>query len=120
MSATDYNELSAEITRLTGVWYELVNVDHHKDRDCHWTIETTWSYGEGPKFHVWHEGYVYKRVSLRFHTFLHAMVGLRDEVLEAIESKREWALRASDPANDDYWNADDAKKVLAILEKAGL
>ena len=47
-----------EFTKLTERWYKYVNQDHHKDRDCHFTIREHYSYGEPPKFHVEHFGYI--------------------------------------------------------------
>jgi len=32
------------ITNLTNEWYQLISRDHHKDRDCHFYINTVWSY----------------------------------------------------------------------------
>lgn len=113
----DLNKLSAEITTLTGVWCELVNIDHHKDRDCHWGIDVVWSYGDGPKFKAWHEGYVYKRISQEFRNMNAAMVYIRDQVKAAINSQRDWANRTF--ADEDYYSQDDAKSVISILEKAG-
>lgn len=43
---------------LTGMWYEMVTIDHHKDRDCYWYIEQVWSYGRPPTWRVRHDGYV--------------------------------------------------------------
>ena len=47
-----------EITRLTNVWYDYVSMSHHKDCDCHFYINKTWSYGEKPFYSVQHYGYV--------------------------------------------------------------
>lgn len=52
------NELINEITKLTEEWYFLIGKDHHKDRDCHWYIETKWSYGFPPVYTVQHHGYI--------------------------------------------------------------
>lgn len=47
------------MTELGAIWYEVVtNGDGHKDRDCHFTIECSFSYGKGPKFSAAHFGYV--------------------------------------------------------------
>ena len=54
----DYSLAEAIATELTGMWYELVGLDHHKDRDCHWGIEQRWSYGDPPTWRVTHDGYV--------------------------------------------------------------
>lgn len=52
------NELINDITKLTKEWYTLIGPDHHKDRDCHWYIETKWSYGQSPEYHISHNGYI--------------------------------------------------------------
>jgi hypothetical protein len=111
----DYNVLSDEIVRLSGIWYELVNVDHPKDKDCHWSIETTYSYGDGPRFTVWHDGYVYKRVSKEYKTLRAALTGLRDELKRAIQHQKSWAIEYG---NEDPYGG--AKDVLAILERENL
>ena len=48
------------ITELACLYYEVVNWDHHKDRDCHFTIALIWSYGDGPTFVVRHQGYLHE------------------------------------------------------------
>lgn len=50
--------LEEEITTLTTKWYKYVNLDHHKDRDCHWYIEKVWSYGDEPYYVAYHNGYI--------------------------------------------------------------
>lgn len=50
--------LEEEITILTEKWYRYVNLDHHKDRDCHWYIEKRYSYGDEPHYQAFHNGYV--------------------------------------------------------------
>ena len=50
--------LNEEITMLTEKWYQYANLDHHKDRDCHWYIEKRWSYGDEPYYQAFHNGYL--------------------------------------------------------------
>ena len=50
--------LKEEITELTAKWFKYVNLDHHKDRDCHWYITQTYSYGEEPYYEAHHSGYL--------------------------------------------------------------
>lgn len=45
------------ITILTEIWYACL-IDHHKDKDCHWYIDKTWSYGQKPIYSVQHYGYI--------------------------------------------------------------
>jgi hypothetical protein len=47
-----------EITELTTKWMKYVSLDHHKDRDCHWYITQTYSYGEEPYYEAHHSGYI--------------------------------------------------------------
>lgn len=107
------NELSAEVTALTSLWMRLVNVDSHKDRDCHWTIETVWSYGESPTFRVYHEGYVYKSVNIERPTMYDALYALRNELKNAIKSQEDWARRAVE--EDNYMADTAARSVLEII-----
>lgn len=46
------------IEKLTSIWYELVSIDHHKDRDCHFYINKTFSYGKPANYTVEHNGYI--------------------------------------------------------------
>jgi hypothetical protein len=52
------SEIEKEITELTEQWYNAIGKDHHKDRDCHWYIETKWSYGQSPVHIIRHYGYI--------------------------------------------------------------
>lgn len=51
-------KLEEEIMVLTEKWYKYVNLDHHKDRDCHWYITKTYSYGEEAYYEAHHSGYI--------------------------------------------------------------
>ena len=52
--------IDEQITALTDKYYRLANRDHHKDRDCHFYIQKTWSYGEPPIYRVMHFGYLHE------------------------------------------------------------
>ena len=67
-----------EITKLTDEWYFLIGPNHHKDRCCHWYIETKWSYGQSPKYEVQHWGYVVGEIQEEFDSYYEALVGLKD------------------------------------------
>jgi (2Fe-2S) ferredoxin len=113
------NDLASEITTLSQIWYELVNVDHHKDRDCHWHIDVSWSYGDGPVFTMYHEGYIYERVSRKFRNMNSAMRFLRDTIKDAIANQREWAQEVLDAADpEEHWSNEEATAILKILERA--
>jgi len=79
--------LEEEITNLTAKWYKYVSLDHHKDRDCHWHIEKTWSYGEEPYYQAYHNGYIINNwVSPKCDTAEMAMTILRDKLKNEIKS----------------------------------
>jgi hypothetical protein len=61
-----------QITELTKKWYSLIGQDHHKDKDCHFYINTVWSYGQKQKYRVEHYGYLYKDVEETFDTYREA------------------------------------------------
>ena len=49
---------SQKITELSSKWYQYVSLDHHKDQDCHWNINVTYSYGQPPIYQAAHYGYI--------------------------------------------------------------
>ena len=53
----DIDNLTEKIIILSRHWYDLVSKNHHKDRDCHWYIETDYQYGDKPIYTAWHRGY---------------------------------------------------------------
>ena len=74
-----------QITELAEKYYELISGEHHKDSDCHWTIETKWSYGKPPMFIVEHRGYLHDTERSTFDSYETALAFLRDELKDAIE-----------------------------------
>lgn len=76
------------ITELSAQYYELIGGEHHKDRDCHWSIETLWSYGQPPVYIVEHKGYLHETEKATFDSYETAMAFLRDELIEAIEIEK--------------------------------
>lgn len=79
-----------EITELTENWYKLIGAGHHKDRDCHWYIETKWSYGYPPKYIVQHYGYVLDRIEEEFETYDKALEFLKETLLKEIEEYKKY------------------------------
>lgn len=77
-----------EITELTDEWYVLIGKDHHKDRDCHWYIETKWSYGFPPKYLVCHHGYIVDEIEEECDTYELALTRLKDILTEEIKQYR--------------------------------
>jgi exonuclease III len=78
-------KIEQEITELSAKYYELIGADHHKDRDCHWTIETKWSYGQPPVYIVEHHGYLHNTERAKFETYAGALAYLKSELKDAIE-----------------------------------
>jgi hypothetical protein len=84
------NDLIADITKLTDEWYALAGRDHHKDRDCHWYLETVWSYGHPPKYRVRHDGYLLHEINEVFPSYDEALIGLRDLLAKSIAEAKTW------------------------------
>jgi hypothetical protein len=94
--------LEEEITKLTDIWYEYINQDHHKDRDCHWYIHKTWSYGEEPYYIAYHYGYILDHwTSPRCATEEMASTLLRDKL------KRELKDAIKQLSGTEYWDEND-------------
>jgi len=82
-------EKRKSLLELTNRWFEHVGKDHHKDRDCHWRIEETWSYGKKPVYIVSHYGYVFKEVYEEYPTYEKAIDGLINLIITAFEEEKE-------------------------------
>lgn len=83
------NILVEEITKLTDEWYFLIGKDHHKDHDCHWYIETKWSYGLSPTYVIWHYGYILDEIHEECDSYEIALLKLKKILTEKIaEEKR--------------------------------
>lgn len=109
-----FTHLDAEIVRLTRLWYDAVSLDHHKDRDCHWYITTTYSYGDQPTFAGSHPGYIGPRwVGEERTTYAEALADLRLQLLLAIEAEVSWAKEAL--ANPESWSHNRAQGLLEVL-----
>jgi hypothetical protein len=82
------SDIIEEITNLTDEWYHLIGKDHHKDRDCHWYIETKWSYGFPPKYLVCHYGYLVDEIEEECDSHELALARLKDILTEEIKQYR--------------------------------
>jgi len=85
-SNEDSLSLVEQITELTTEWQALVYAQgHHKDKDCHWSIETRWSYGDSPRYVVQHYGYIRpNEINVKYSTYPEAVRGLKLALEEAI------------------------------------
>ena len=77
-----------QIQRLANEYQKLIGSEHHKNRDCHWYIETKWSYGASARYIVRHYGYVYDEVEIICDGYEAALAALREELKRAIEMER--------------------------------
>lgn len=108
-------ETEQEILKLTGLWQEIVCLDHHKDRDCHWYINETWSYGDKPYWEVCHYGYVFTDRSIKYKTYEAAQKGLIELIKEALANEVDWAERViQDPKE---WDSDQVNNAEIIIKK---
>ncbi len=79
-----------EITELTAEWYKTIGPDHHKDRDCHWYIETKWSYGQPPLYTIQHFGYILDDIKENWSTYELALERLKETLTEEIKQYRKY------------------------------
>lgn len=75
------------ITQLTDEWYQLIGKDHHKDRDCHFYINTVWSYGQDPVYRVEHYGYLVDEIEQQFSSYDEAVNYLEKKLKEIIKQE---------------------------------
>jgi hypothetical protein len=85
-----------EITKLTQDWYKLIGPTHHKDRDCHWYIETKWSYGENPKYTVQHYGYILDRVEEECDSYDSALEFIKNTLIYEISEYNKYLQNEED------------------------
>lgn len=79
-------ELIEEVTKLTNEWYTLIAPDHHKDRDCHWLVETIWSYGQPPTYTIQHQGYILNdKINETWKTYELALQRLKEILIKEIK-----------------------------------
>lgn len=79
-----------EITELTEKWYTLIGPEHHKDRDCHWYIETRWSYGYPPKYAVQHYGYIIESIQEEFDSYEECLQFLKETLIKEIQDYKNY------------------------------
>lgn len=103
-----------KILKLTQLWYEMVGMNHHKDRDCHWTITETWSYGDEPYYEVDHYGYGGDEVHEKFESIEDARIGLEKAIEEAFQKELIWANEVVSTEHD--WDEQQIKQAKRIIE----
>ena len=93
--------LIEEITKLTNEWYFLIDKDHHKDRDCHWRIETKWSYGKPPIYVIVHHGYILGDIAEEHGSYEDALIALVNLLKEKIQE--EIKINLINTLNNEDW-----------------
>lgn len=88
-----------EITKLSDEWYTLIGHSHHKDRDCHWYIETKWSYGQPPTYSVQHWGYILGDIVEECDSYDKALLKLKEILIETIEKEKKF----EEEINENEW-----------------
>lgn len=96
---------------LVALWYQLVSLDHHKDRDCHWSIETAYSYDGKLAFRVSHYGYVHREVSQECASYPAAEAALLEELTKAFQEQFE---SAEERAKDGEKYDTDPQLILVL------
>jgi hypothetical protein len=84
------NDIIEEITKLTDEWYSLIGPDHHKDRDCHWYIETKWSYGQSPTYSIHHYGYILDEINENWNSYELALDRLKEILTNEIKEYKSY------------------------------
>lgn len=102
-----------KITKLLEKWHEYIGKDHHKDRDCHFHVIATWSYGEPPKFEASHDGYLTDFCGEEHDTYQAAEDELLVLVKNMIQEERDQVLSIMD--SDDDWGRDSAEHFIEIF-----
>jgi len=113
--------LEQEIIKLTEKWYRYVNLDHHKDRDCHWYITKTYSYGDEAYYEAHHSGYILDHwTSPRCGTEEMASTLLRDKLKHEIHGAimhLKYALKEPDTLEWLGSTEEEIKQLIKELEK---
>ena len=122
-STTQDQDLEKEVVRLTRKWYGYVNFDHHKDRDCHWYITKTYSYGDPAKYVASHSGYRSERwESKPVKTEEDAMMLLIKHLNEIIKEARDSTKVLVEenkqiPPSERWHSLEQLEAELKVLEK---
>lgn len=104
------------IKRLTEVWYHIVSTDHHKDRDCHWHINTVYSYGEKPIYRIEHYGYIYEDILEECNSYEDAEERLIEIINNAMEKEKDWANNVLENKSDwDEYQVIRAETIINLI-----
>lgn len=79
----------SRLDELLATYNDYVCRDHHKDKDCHFSIEKRWSYGKANGYTPMHYGYVHHFHGPTFPTYEEAEHWMIKK-LEVLTDPREW------------------------------
>jgi hypothetical protein len=82
--------LIEEITKLGEEWYRAIGPSLHKDRDCHWYIETKWSYGQPSTYEVQHWGYILDDIKIECSSYEVALIELKKRLIKEIKEYKKF------------------------------
>jgi len=105
--------IKSKIQKLAAEYYKLIGGDHHKDRDCHWHIDVTWSYGAPARYFVRHKGYIYDDVEIPCGCYAEALDKLHEELKRAVEMEK---IRQEQEASITFPDSDIPSKLRAAYE----
>jgi hypothetical protein len=97
-------DLDDKIHQLASEYQILISGDHHKDRDCHWSITRKWAYGEDIGWVVEHIGYLYEAVEIFCESYREAQETLIDTLVLAISQQSKFNLQDLEPYDDDEYD----------------
>ena len=113
-----------KIVFLTGKWNEIVNLEHHKDCECHFYINEIYSYGEPPKYEVQYYGELYDDYEESdfqcFATHQEAERFLIYLLLDAVTKENKWALEVLKDKSFEQDQIDRAKRIVNICKDTTL
>ena len=92
-----------KIIQLNKIWYALIGGDAHKDKDCHFRINTHYYYGDKVEWEVEHHGYIMDEVFVDFDTQKEAEEYLINDVLKkGILEEIDWHLNPPEDLNSSF------------------
>ena len=103
-----------KIAKLNEIWYGLLC--DHKDRDCHFYITQTFSYGQKGQWTVAHHGYInHKYEETSFDTYEECQIELIKLLGDSIISEVDWYLEHyGDPEWDQHpkYDREDLEEII--------
>jgi hypothetical protein len=107
-----------KIAYLNEIWYNLISSSDsgHKDRDCHFYISQTFSYGQKGQWTVAHHGYInHKYEETSFDTYEECQVEMINLLKNSIIEEASWYLEHyGDPDWDQHpkYGIDDLEEII--------